>query len=223
MLRRELCEYMDPHAGQSPPTTSALYSKLGRADFLRLLEEEKSAREEQLRQAQQQEKEGQLRRELCEYMDAHAGQSPPTTSALYSKLRRADLLRLLEEEKSAREEQLRQAQQQEKEGQLRRELCEHMDAHAGQSPPTSALYGKLRRADLLRLLEEEKSAREEQLRQAQQQEKEGQLRRELCEYMDAHAGQSPPTTSALYTKLRRAYMLRTDCFARRTRLCYFCI
>ena len=74
---------------QSPPTTSAVYSKLRRADLLRFLEEEKSAREEQLRQAQQQEKEGQLRRELCEYMDAHAGQSPPTTSALYTKLRRA--------------------------------------------------------------------------------------------------------------------------------------
>ena len=254
-LRQELRDYMDANAGQCPPTTSALYTKLRRANVLRLLEAEKSAREEQLRQAEQQKKEVQLRQELRDYMDANAGQSPPTTSALYSKLRRADLLRLLEAEKSAREEQLRQAEQQKKEVQLRQELRDYMDANAGQSPPTtSALYSKLRRADLLRLLEEErlpmeaqlgqelrdymeanagqpppttsalysklrragllrlleaeKSAREEQLRQAEQQKKEVQLRQELRDYMDANAGQPPPTTSALYSKLRRADMLR---------------
>ena len=75
---------MDAHAGQSPPTTSALYTELRRANLLRLLEAEKSAREEQLRQAEQQQKEEQLRQELQDYMDAHAGQCPPTTSALYT-------------------------------------------------------------------------------------------------------------------------------------------
>ena len=208
-LRQELRDYMDANAGQCPPTTSALYTKLRRANLLRLLEAEKSAREEQLRQAEQQQKEEQLRQELRDYMDAHAGQCPPTTSALYTKLRRTNLLRLLEAEKSAREEQLRQVEQQQKEEQLRQELRDYMDAHAGQSPPTtSALYTKLRRADMLRLLEEERLPREEQLRQAEQQQKEEQLRQELRDYMDAHAGQSPPTTSALYAKLRRADMLR---------------
>ena len=164
---------MDANAGQCPPTSSALYTKLRRANVLRLLEEDRLPREEQLRQ------------ELRDYMDAHAGQSPPTTSALYTKLRRADMLRLLEEGRLPREEQLRQ------------ELRDYMDANAGQSPPTtSALYTKLRRADMLRLLEEERLPREEQLRQ------------ELRDYMDANAGQCPPTTSALYTKLRRAEMLR---------------
>ena len=196
-LRQELHDYIDAHDGQCPPTTSALYAKLRRAKLLSLLEEEKSAREKQLRQAQQQEKEEQLRQELRDYMDAHAGQCPATTSALYTKLREADLLRLLKEERLPMEEQLRQ------------ELCDYMDAHAGQCPPTtSALYAKLRRAKLLSLLEEAKIAREEQLRQAQQQEKEEQLRQELLDYMDAHAGQCPPTTSALYTKLRKADLLR---------------
>jgi len=131
------------------------------------------------------EREKQLRQELRHYMDANAGQCPPTSSALYTKLRRANLLRLLEEDRLPREEQLRQ------------ELRDYMDAHAGQSPPTtSALYAKLRRADMLRLLEEERLPREEQLRQ------------ELRDYMVANAGQCPPTTSALYTKLRRAEMLR---------------
>ena len=79
--------------------------------------------------AEQQDKEEQLRQELHDYMDAHAGQCPPTTSALYAKFRRANLLLFLQEEKSAREEQLRQAQQQEKEEQLRQELCDYIDAH----------------------------------------------------------------------------------------------
>jgi hypothetical protein len=53
--------------------------------MLRLLEEERLPREEQLRQ------------ELRDYMDANAGQCPPTTSALYTKLRRAEMLRLLKD------------------------------------------------------------------------------------------------------------------------------
>ena len=102
-----------------------------------------ASKEEQLRQAEQQQKEEQLRQELRDYMDAHAGQSPPTTSALYAKLRRADMLRLLEEERLPREEQLRQ------------ELRDYMVANAGQCPPTtSALYTKLRRAEMLRLLKD---------------------------------------------------------------------
>ena len=62
-----------------------------------MLEADKSAREEQLRQAEEQKKEVQLRQELRDYMDANAGQPPPTTSALYSKLRRAGMLRLLKD------------------------------------------------------------------------------------------------------------------------------
>ena len=96
-LRQELCDYIDAHAGQFPPTTSAVYEKLRRGKLLRLLQEQKSAREEQLRHAQQQEKEEQLRQELRDYIDGHAGQSPPTTSALYQKLRKAKLLRLVKE------------------------------------------------------------------------------------------------------------------------------
>ena len=142
-LRQELRDYMDANAGEQLPTTSALYSKLRRAGLLRLLEAEKSAREEQLRQAEEQKKEVQLRQELRDYMDANAGQSPPTTSALYSKLRRADLLRLLEEERLPMEARLGQ------------ELRDYMEANAGQPPPTtSALYSKLRRAGLLRLLKD---------------------------------------------------------------------
>ena len=99
--------------------------------------------------AEQQDKEEQLRQELHDYIDAHAGQFPPTTSALYQKLRKGKLLRFLQEEKSAREERLRQAQQQDKEEQLRQELHDYIDAHAGQFPPTtSALYQKLRKGEL---------------------------------------------------------------------------
>ena len=39
----------------------------------------------------------QLRQELRDYMVANAGQCPPTTSALYTKLRRAEMLRLLKD------------------------------------------------------------------------------------------------------------------------------
>ena len=42
-------------------------------------------------------KEVELRQELRDYMDANAGQPLPTTSALYSKLRRAGMLRLLKD------------------------------------------------------------------------------------------------------------------------------
>ena len=244
-LRQELRDYMDANAGEQLPTTSALYSKLRRAGLLRLLEAEKSAREEQLRQAEEQKKEVQLRQELRDYMDANAGQSPPTTSALYSKLRRADLLRLLEEERLPMEARLGQ------------ELRDYMEANAGQSPPTtSALYSKLRRADLLRLLEARRvqlagraaSAGKEQKPMKRGSDRncgttwmpmQGNLRRRhrlytaSCEgqtccdcwkkkgflwkrgsdkncgsYMDANAGQCPPTTSALYSKLRRADLLR---------------
>ena len=85
-------------------------------------------------------------REVQEHLAANAAERPPAKSALYQKLKRAQLLHLLDDIEAETDEQ--------REVRLREELAEHLRAHAGSRPSwTSPLYIKLQKAGLLGLLQ----------------------------------------------------------------------
>ena len=78
-------------------------------------------------------KEAHLRQEVQEYMAANAGARPSATSAVYQRLKRAQLLHLLHDIEAETDEQ--------RERRLREELAEHLRAQAGSRPSwTSPLY-----------------------------------------------------------------------------------
>eukprot|EP00435_Cladocopium_sp_Y103_P048686 s119_g14.t1 len=142
--------------------------------------------------ASAQDKEEQLREELRAYMAANDGKRPPARHSLYTKLRRANLLALLEERLLETEEQ--------KESRLREELSDHLRNNDGQRPSrTSALYIKLQKSGLLHLLERNVRETEEQ--------KEARLREELALHLSNNDGQRPSCTSALYIKLQKSGLL----------------